>query len=58
MPPMLTLINTNRMVPAIGPIGLEYVAEAAARAGIEVSILDLALSDDPERALREYFVQP
>jgi len=52
---MLTLINTNRMVPAIGPIGLEYVAEAAARTGIEVSILDLALCDDPDRALREHF---
>lgn len=52
---VLTLINTNRMVPAIGPIGLEYVAEAAAQAGIEVGILDLALSDEPEAALREYF---
>ncbi len=51
---MLTLINTNRMVPAIGPIGLEYVAEAAALAGIEVSILDLALADDPAAALREH----
>ena len=55
MLPMLTLINTNRMVPAIGPIGMEYVAEAAAGTGIEVSILDLALSDGPERSLREHF---
>lgn len=52
---MLTLINTNRMVPAIGPIGLEYVAEAAAGAGIAVSILDLALCDDPAKSLCEYF---
>jgi len=52
---VLALINTNRMVPAIGPIGLEYVAEAAAQAGIEVSLLDLALSDESEAALREYF---
>ncbi len=51
---MLTLINTNRMVPAIGPIGLEYVAEAAAGAGIEVDVLDLALSDVPDAALREH----
>ncbi|MBN1507410.1 MAG: cobalamin-dependent protein [Sedimentisphaerales bacterium] len=51
---MLTLINTNRMAPAIGPIGLEYVAEAAALAGIEVSILDLALRDDPAAALVEH----
>jgi radical SAM superfamily enzyme YgiQ (UPF0313 family) len=54
MPAMLTLVNTNRMVPAIGPIGLEYVAEAAAGAGIEVDVLDLALSDAPEAALREH----
>jgi radical SAM superfamily enzyme YgiQ (UPF0313 family) len=54
MPAMLTLINTNRMVPAIGPIGLEYVAEAAAGAGVEVNVLDLALSDAPDAALREY----
>jgi radical SAM superfamily enzyme YgiQ (UPF0313 family) len=52
---MLTLINTNRMVPAIAPIGLEYVAEVAARAGIEVSILDLALCDDPVKTIPEYF---
>jgi len=52
---MLTLINTNRMTPVIGPIGLEYVAEAAAGAAIEVSVLDLALCDDPAAALREHF---
>ena len=57
MPVMLTLINTNRMVPAIGPIGLEYVAEAAARAGIDVDVLDLALSEDPDKALREHLLQ-
>ncbi len=54
---MLTLINTNRMTPPIAPIGLEYVAEAAVRAGIEVSILDLALCDNPEAALREHFAR-
>jgi radical SAM superfamily enzyme YgiQ (UPF0313 family) len=57
MPAMLTLINTNRMVPAIGPIGLEYVAESAARAGVDVDVLDLALSEDPEKALREHLLQ-
>ncbi len=54
---MLTLVNTNRMVPAIGPLGLEYVAEVAAGAGIEVSILDLALCEEPETALREHFAR-
>lgn len=51
---MLTLINTNRMTPSIGPIGLEYVAEAAQRQGIEVSVLDLALCGEPDVALRDY----
>jgi len=50
---MLTLINTNRMTPAIGPIGLEYVAEAAAAAGIDVHVIDLGLSDEPETLLRD-----
>ncbi len=52
---MLTLVNTNRMVPPIAPIGLEYVAEAVQDQGIEVEVLDLGLCDDPEAALTEYF---
>lgn len=52
---MLTLINTNRMVPPIAPIGLEYVAETAQDQGIEVEVLDLCLCEDPEAALTEYF---
>lgn len=51
---MLTLINTNRMVPSIGPIGLEYVAEAAQQEGIEVDVLDLGLSAEPDAALGNY----
>jgi radical SAM superfamily enzyme YgiQ (UPF0313 family) len=51
---MLTLINTNRMMPSIAPIGLEYVAAAARQQGVEVSVLDLALCDDPALALRDY----
>lgn len=38
---MLTLINTNRMLPPIAPIGLDYVACAARRASIETEVLDL-----------------
>jgi hypothetical protein len=48
---MLTLINTNRMIPPIAPIGLEYVAHAAQETGIVVEILDLCWEDDPEQAL-------
>ncbi len=52
---MLTLINTNRMVPPIAPIGLEYVAEAVQDQGIDVEVLDLCLCKNPETALTEYF---
>jgi len=52
---MLTLINTNRMVPPIAPIGLDYVAASVRKAGIDVDVLDLCLCDDPDAALRNYF---
>jgi len=52
---MLTLVNTNRMVPAVGPIGLDYVAASAQQAGIDVEVLDLGLADDPAKAMKEYF---
>lgn len=52
---MLTLINTNRMTPPIGPIGLDYVATAARDAGVEACLLDLCLEADPEEALRKHF---
>ncbi len=52
---MLTLVNTNRMQPLIAPIGLDYVAGAARSAGIEAEVLDLALADDPDAALRDHF---
>ncbi|MHC4322917.1 MAG: cobalamin-dependent protein, partial [Planctomycetota bacterium] len=52
---MLTLINTNRMAPLIGPIGLDYVAASAEKAGIDVEVVDLGLADQPEKALKDYF---
>jgi radical SAM superfamily enzyme YgiQ (UPF0313 family) len=52
---MLTLINTNTMVPPIGPIGLDYIAAAARTAGINVDVVDLCLADDASKTLREYF---
>jgi len=52
---MLTLINTNRMVPPIAPIGLDYIAGAARKVGIKVDVVDLCLTDDPLKALQTYF---
>jgi radical SAM superfamily enzyme YgiQ (UPF0313 family) len=52
---MLALINTNRMMPPIGPIGLDYVAGAARQAGFAVDLVDLCLAPDPDAALRAYF---
>ena len=52
---MLTLINSNRMSPPIGPIGLEYVAGAARRAGVETRVVDLCLAEDPDSTLRDHF---
>jgi radical SAM superfamily enzyme YgiQ (UPF0313 family) len=52
---MLTLINTNTMQPAIAPVGLDYIAGVAKKAGLEVDIVDLCLADDPDATLRDYF---
>jgi radical SAM superfamily enzyme YgiQ (UPF0313 family) len=52
---MLTLINTNRMTPVIGPIGLDYIAASAQKAQIDVEVLDLGLTDEPTQAMKEHF---
>ncbi len=52
---MLTLINANTMLPAIAPIGLDYIAESVRHAGIDVDIVDLCLSDDPANTLKDHF---
>ncbi|MBN1855051.1 MAG: radical SAM protein [Pirellulales bacterium] len=52
---MLTLINTNRMLPPIAPVGVDYIASAASAAGIDVELVDLCLSEDPDLDLERYF---
>lgn len=54
---MLTLINTNRILPPIAPIGLDYLAGSAHRAGEDVEILDLCLAVDAAQAATEYFAR-
>ena len=52
---MLTLVNTNRMTSAVGPIGLDYIAASVRHAQIDVELLDLGLADEPARAMKKYF---
>jgi len=42
------------MDPAIGPIGLDYIASSVRQAGIEIEALDLGLADEPQQVMREY----
>jgi len=53
---MLTLINTNRMTPLIGPIGLDYIAGSVRKTGVDdVQLVDLALAEEPLKVLKEHF---
>lgn len=54
---MLTLVNTNRMLPPIAPIALDYIAGHIRREGLEVEILDLNMAGDPRAALSDYFAK-
>ena len=50
---MLVYSNRTRILEPAAPIGLSYVAEAARQAGHEVKFVDLMLSADPHRELRQ-----
>lgn len=43
------------MVPAIGPIGLDYVAASLENADVEFDLVDLGLTDQPEKVIKDYF---
>jgi len=43
---MLTLVNTNTMKPPVAPVGLDYIAGAVHKAGIECEIIDLCLCEN------------
>jgi tryptophan 2-C-methyltransferase len=49
----ILLVNPNRMRPQIGPLGLELVAEATARAGFNPIIADLSWEKSPIAALKK-----
>jgi hypothetical protein len=48
----ILLVNTNRMKPAIAPIGLDYLADSLVAAGHEPRLLDLCWSEDIEGDIR------
>jgi radical SAM superfamily enzyme YgiQ (UPF0313 family) len=47
----VALVNTNRIIPPIAPIGLDYVAEALCASGHQAEILDLCWEERWEQAL-------
>jgi radical SAM superfamily enzyme YgiQ (UPF0313 family) len=51
----VALVNTNRMRPAIAPIGLEYLAEALQASGHSVELLDLCWEEDAHAAIARFF---
>lgn len=42
----ILLVNTNRMKPAVAPIGLDYLADTLVAAGHEPRLLDLCFSEN------------
>ena len=49
------LANTNRMKPAVAPVGLDYLADSLRAAGHVPTLLDLCFSDDPDRDMTQAF---
>ncbi len=43
------------MQPAIGPVGLDYIAGAAKSSGINTELVDLCIENDWQQALEKYF---
>jgi radical SAM superfamily enzyme YgiQ (UPF0313 family) len=51
----VALVNTNQIQPSIGPIGLDYLAEALNRSGHRVDIFDPFEEGLPGSSLEEFF---
>jgi tryptophan 2-C-methyltransferase len=50
----VALINTNLLQPPVGPIGLDYVAEALHSRGHSVEFLDLCWEEDQKSAIARF----
>ena len=51
----VALVNPNRMKPGVGPIALDYLADALEVSGHKVGILDLCFSEDWQADADAYF---
>ncbi len=51
----LTLLNANEMRPPVGPLALDYLAQALEEAGCAVRLLDLTWEPDPQAAVAAHF---
>ncbi len=49
----ILLIDSNRLIPPIGPIGLAYLAASLKKEGHAVRILELCFSEDIEKSISE-----
>jgi len=49
----VVLVNTNRLRPAVAPVGLDYVADVLGAQGTAVRLVDLCFEADPEGAVVE-----
>jgi radical SAM superfamily enzyme YgiQ (UPF0313 family) len=52
---LLTLVNPNRMKPAVAPIALDYLADSLVAAGHRVELLDLCFALDPLAEIDKHF---
>lgn len=50
----VALVNANVIKPAVAPLGIEHLAEACRRQGVDVEVIDLCFEPDPHRALRQH----
>jgi radical SAM superfamily enzyme YgiQ (UPF0313 family) len=51
----IALVNSNRIKPAIAPIGIDYIGEALDTAGYAPEILDLQWEMDVKAAIGQFF---
>jgi tryptophan 2-C-methyltransferase len=53
----VTLVNPNRMKPAVAPIALDYLGDSLLAAGHQVELLDLCFCSGPLDAIDAYFTK-